>query len=157
MPARTLPELSPRFETRGAQRLVGSSRRYTMETRVKIPQQWQETAEEIGQAMFDVPCYGACYDFEDHSFSYLVGLADDGRLDTEGLDHLTLPAGEYAGFDHEGHISTIADTWTGIFEVWMPNAKVSPTDGPEFELYSKEFDLEKPGGVSIWIPINRTV
>ena len=156
MPTQPLPTVSPRFETRGAQRLVGSSRRYTMETRVRIPQQWQETAEDIGHAMYDVPCYGACYDFQDDTFSYLVGIVDDGRLDTEGLDHLTLPAGEYAVFDHEGHISTISETWSAIFEAWMPNAAVAPTEGPEFELYSNEFDLEKPGGVSIWIPIKRT-
>ncbi len=103
-----------------------------------------------------IETFGACFDFKDDSFSYLCGFVDDGRIDTEELDHLVLPAGEYAVFDHEAHISTISDTWSAIFEGWMPEAQVVPGEGPEFEHYAADFDPEKPGRVSICIPIVRT-
>ncbi|MEM7753092.1 MAG: GyrI-like domain-containing protein, partial [Pseudomonadota bacterium] len=123
--------------------------------RNKVPAFWQEAAAEIGDAIYGVETYGVSYDFEDEAFTYMVALADDGRLDTEHLNHLVLPAGEYAVFAHEGHISGIGNTWSAIFEAWMPGADVSPADGPEFELYEPNFNLEKPGGVAIWIPIIR--
>lgn len=155
MPSQDHPVLTPRFETRTETRLVGIARRYTMETRSAIPRQWETAKDEIGPGFFGIPTFGACFDFRDDAFTYLCGLVDDGRVDTERLDHVTLPAGEYAVFAHKGHISDIAETWTAIFETWMPEADVSPGEGPEFELYDKDFDPEKPGGVSIWIPVGR--
>ena len=155
LPQTQHPALSPRFVERADTRLVGLSRRFTMETRAQIPQHWLEEVSEIGHAMHDVPTFGAAHDFDGEHFSYLVGIRDDGRLDTERLDHVLLPKGEYAVFEHAGHISTISETWTAIFEAWLPNSGVTPTDGPEFEQYETHFDPEKPGGVSIWIPITR--
>ncbi len=156
MPTAKHPKLSPRFETRPQVRLAGISRRYSMETRARIPKQWDDFAADLGQAVMGIETFGACFDFKDDSFSYLCGFVDDGRIDTEALDHLVLPAGEYAVFDHEAHISTISDTWSAIFEAWMPEAQVVPGEGPEFEHYAADFDPEKPGRVSICIPIVRT-
>ncbi len=155
MPSSEHPELAPRFETRPQVRLAGVARRYTMETRAKIPKQWEEFASDLGSAVMGIETFGACYDFKDDGFSYLCGFVDDGRIDTEGLDHLILPAGEYAVFDHDAHVSTISDTWSAIFEAWMPEAKVSPGEGPEFEHYAKDFDPAKPGRVSVCIPVVR--
>lgn len=155
MPSGENPTLTPRFETRPQVRLAGVARRYTMETRAKIPKQWEEFASDLGPAVMDIETFGACYDFEDDGFSYLCGFVDDGRIDTEELDHLVLPAGEYAVFDHPAHISTISDTWSAIFEAWMPEAKVSHGEGPEFEHYAKDFDPAKPGRVSVCIPVIR--
>ncbi len=155
MPATTPLQVTARFETLKEIRLRGRARRHTMETRHRIPQQWQEVAQEMGEAMAEVPCYGACYGFEGDAFTYLVGINSDVPNDAPDLDELTLPAGEYAVFEHEGHISTISQTWAAIFETWMPSSGVAPGEGPEFELYSTEFDMTKSGGVSIWIPVTR--
>ncbi|MEM9425969.1 MAG: AraC family transcriptional regulator [Pseudomonadota bacterium] len=149
------PKLDPAFVTRPEQRLVGLSRRFTMATRNQVPQFWQEAAAEIGQAMYGVETFGATYDFEGEAFTYMVAIADDGRIDTEHLNHLVLPAGDYAVFSHEGHISTIGDTWSAIFDAWASSADVTFADGPEFEHYAADFSLEAPGGVSICIPIKR--
>ncbi|MDJ0637642.1 MAG: AraC family transcriptional regulator [Paracoccaceae bacterium] len=147
--------VTPRFVDRGATRLVGVARRYSMAERAKIPAQWIEAIDEIGPAIYNTETYGACYDFEGENFTYMVGLVDDGRIDTERFDHVELAAGTHAVFDHEGHISTIADTWASIFDAWAPGADVALREGPEFELYSVDFDPEKPGGASIWIPIEK--
>ena len=155
MPNTEQPKLVARIETRPSLRLAGLSRRYTMATRAAIPRQWEEFAAELGDAVKGIETFGACYDFHDDSFSYLCGFVDDGRVDTEPLDHLTIPGGDYAVFDHDAHISTISETWSAIFETWVPKADVAPGEGPEFEHYAKDFDVGKPGGVSVCIPIVR--
>ena len=153
MPTTDLPKVTARFEQRPEVRLAGVSRWFTLETRARIPALWEEVVADIGHVMRGNITFGACYDFGEDGFTYMVGFVDDGRIDTEHLDHVTLPAGDYAVFDHDGHISTIDETWTAIFEGWMPTAEVSPGEGPEFELYSKDFDPAKPGGVSVNIPV----
>ena len=144
-----LPE--PEMKTFEGRALIGRSGRYTMETRAKIPALWERTASEVGPRMFGNETYGVSYNFDADSFDYFVGFEDDGLGDD--LDRLVLPAGPHAVFQHEGHISTIAETWAAIFDQWAQEAKVELASGPEFELYAKDFDVAKPGGVSIWIPV----
>lgn len=135
-------------------RVVGRARRFTLEDRPRIPAFWEEVIEEIGQYMWGHDTFGVSYDFgEDEAMTYMVGFADDGRCDSSDLDHLELVPGRYAVFDHAGHISTIAQTWAGIFDGGLEKAGVAPRGGPEFELYGKEFRPEKAGGVSVWVPV----
>lgn len=156
MPDTSHKTLTPRFVTRPEQRLVGRNKRVSPATISEIPKHWNDTAADLGSAMNGIETYGACHSFDDGDFTYLVGMVDDGRVDTERLDHLVLPAGTYAVFDHDAHISSIHATWTSIFEAWFPTADYAPTSDPEFELYEANFDLETPGGVSIWIPVKPT-
>lgn len=153
MPTTDLPKVTPRIEKRPELRLAGMSRRFTLETRARIPALWEEVAAELGHVMRGHVSFGVCYDFGEEGFRYLAGFVDDGRIDTERLDHVVLPAGNYAVFDHAGHISTIDGTWTAIFEDWMPNSDMAPGEGPEFELYAVDFDPATAGGVSVCIPV----
>lgn len=135
-------------------RVVGRARRFSLEERSRVPAFWEEVIEEIGQYMWGNETFGVSYDFdEQEAMTYMVGFADDGRCDSSELDHLELVPGRYAVFDHAGHISTIAQTWAGIFDGGLAKAGVAPRGGPEFELYTKEFRPETPGGVSIWVPV----
>jgi len=135
-------------------RIVGRARRFALEERPRIPAFWEEVIDEIGQFMWGNDTFGVSYDFDDQeAMTYMVGFADDGRCDSSELDHLQLVPGRYAVFDHAGHISTIAQTWAGIFDGGLDKAGVTLRDGPEFELYGKEFRPETPGGVSIWVPV----
>lgn len=143
----------PKIMTSPGYRIVGIAQRYTFAERTKIPALWERAIQEIGPAMFGTETYGVSYDFEDGAFKYLVGILDDGRVDTERLEHIALPAGRYAVFEHEGHISEIASTWSAIFENWAPDSGETIADGPEYELYAKDFSIEKPGGPAIWIPL----
>ena len=146
------PFQPPRFETHPGMRLVGQSDRFTPETRPSIPGLWDRVVEEFGPSMMDTVTFGVCHDFDGHDFTYFVGMADDGGA--AGLpETLRIPEGKYAVFDHPGHISTISETWSSIFETWLPGAGVSVTDGPEFECYAKDFSPEGEGRVSIWIPV----
>ena len=142
----------PRFETRPGLRLVGKADRFTPETRGSIPGLWDRVVAEFGPSMMNKETFGVCHDFDGHDFTYFVGMADDGGA--SGLPEiLNLPEGRYAVFDHAGHISTISETWSSIFERWLPSAGVSVTEGPEFECYAKDFSPEGEGRVSIWIPV----
>lgn len=154
MPENVHSPLAPRRVTRAAPlRIFGVTRRVTHATVSEIPLIWDQATREMVLPMNGVETYGACFDFEGDSFTYMAGLVDDGRIDTEHFDHLVLPAGDYAVFDHEGHISSINETWAALFEGWFPGADVTPTAEPEFEVYAADFDAGKAGGVSIWIPV----
>ncbi len=131
--------------------LIGRSARFSMAERSKIPAFWQRTAEEIGPRMYGAETFGVSYDFEEDAFRYMVAIESDG--DAEGLERKSIPAGRYAVFEHHGHISGIANTWNTIFEQWMPASGEEIADGPEFEHYEKDFDLQGTRGVSIWIPL----
>lgn len=133
--------------------LVGKSERFTPETRAKIPGHWDACVSTFGHSLRGKVTFGACHDIDDDAFSYLVGVADDGR-DVDGRpDRLRIPPSRYAVFRHHGHISTIADTWSAIFDDWLPEAKLTPTGGSEFERYDHDFDPAEPGKVAIWIPV----
>ena len=134
--------------------LVGKSKRFTPETRAKIPGHWDACVESFGEILMGHVTFGACHDFDDETFSYLVGVADDGRTIEDRPDRLDIRPGRYAVFRHHGHISTIADTWSAIFNDWLPDAGLTPAGTTEFERYDADFDPAKPGKVAIWIPVN---
>lgn len=150
-PARNLPE--PRLETIGKLRLVGRARRFTLDGRIGIPGFWTETAGAYGDVMDGGETFGVCHDFDgDENFGYFIGWPDDGAAHPD-LDRLEVPAGTFAVFPHRGHISTIGETWDGIFANWMPKAGMQIADGPQFERYVPGFDPAKPDGVAVWIPV----
>lgn len=151
MEPNALPRPEPRYVDFTGRTLIGRKARFTPETRPKIPALWESTIEETGTRMFGRETFGVCSNFDGDAHDYMVAFDDDGEAD--GLDRMTLPAGRYAVFEHQGHISSISETWAAIFDQWMPNADEEVTDGPEFEFYAKDFDPNGEGRVSIWIPV----
>lgn len=148
-----LPELTPRYEMLPETRLIGLAGNFSMADRSKIPAFWNDAVDRLAPAIYEPPQYGVSYGFDDESFSYMVAVADKGQVFGEDLEAMTLPAGRYAVFDHEGHISQIGTTWEAIFSHWAGTADVSIGEGPEFEKYGPDFSPEGSGGVSIWIPV----
>lgn len=154
MPGTPVPPADPTFTDAPARSLLGLSGRFTMDTRMRIPALWDTFASGWGRLLAGKQTYGVCYDFaEDGSFSYLAG-SDAAHLPAdEGLDRVGIPAGRYAVFPHAGHVSTIGQTWEGIFSAWAPGAGVKIDDRPEFELYDADFDPQGSGKVAVWIPV----
>ena len=145
------PLSEPRFVTFDGKSVIGRKGRFTPEERPKVPALWESTIEEIGSRMFGIETFGVSFNFDGGTMDYLVGIEDDG--DADGLDRIELPAGRYAVFEHDRHISSIGETWQGIFDQWAPSSGVTFREGPEFELYQADFHPEKPGGVTIWVPV----
>lgn len=143
--------LSAKIADAESRTIIGRAARFTPEERPKVPAFWDKTIEELGHRMIGRETFGVSYNFDDDTFEYLVGFEDDG--DGEGLDRIKISSGRYAVFEHVGHISEIPDTWESIFDQWLPHSKEILGEGPEFECYKAEFHPEKPGNVSIWIPL----
>jgi len=78
---------------------------------------------------------------------------DDSANHPAEFRRVTLPKKKYVVFSHGGHISTIRDTWDGIWSKWAPKAGVRIANAPRFERYSESFDPAGIGGVEIWIPL----
>ncbi|WP_172300247.1 GyrI-like domain-containing protein [Pseudoruegeria sp. HB172150] len=147
------------MELREPRRIAGSAVGYDAESRREIPAQW----EMLDPAMYGEPYptdwYGVCYMFEEGMrFHYLAGaeVPADWEL-PEGMAEVTLPPGRYAVVEHRGHISELGETWAWFFSEWVDEQSgYSLGQGPQFELYGREFDPETgEGGLEIWFPVER--
>jgi AraC family transcriptional regulator len=148
---------APRIEQSKPMLIAGLSERYTDETSVRIPAQWQRFTPWLGNIPGQVGnvAYGViCNTDEDGNTEYITGVEVAGfsGLPKE-FTHLRLPARKYAVFFHAGHISTIRATWAGIWNQKQANG-MQIADAPSFERYDERFDpATGNGGVEIWVPV----
>lgn len=135
--------------------LLGKSGLFTIETRPRIPALWSEVAGRWGHIMQGKGTYGVCYGFqEDGAFRYMPAFDASLTDERDGLETLDIPTQLHAVFEHRGHVSSIAETWDGIFANWAPGSEYDVISAPEIEYYRPEFDPAKPGNIEIWIPIS---
>lgn len=147
----------PRIETRSEMTILGLQRVYgNGESAAGIPNQWQEFVSYIGHLpnQKSGETYGVCR-MLDGGMQYVCGVEVSAETDApEGLFKLHLEPQTYAVFEHEGHVSTIRQTWTTIFQNWLPSADIDRADAPDFEWYSADFDpVSGNGRIEIWIPV----
>ena len=144
----------PEVESMPERRLRGLMRRYTMETRAAIPGQWADYNATVPEPV-PLPSgwFGICRGVGDQGdFDYLCGV--DQVEGGEGPDAITLPAGRYARFATNAHISTMQAAWAEIVGYWMGQPGLSPASGPQAEFYPPAFDGQTgEGGYEIWIPL----
>lgn len=148
----------PQFVDRPETLVGGLNASYTMETRTRIPQQWNHFAPRIGSVPGQVggDSYGVSWNFKaDSDFQYLAGVAiADAALLPADLTSVVLPAGRYAVFQHSGHVSTMARTLDTIWSKWVPKCGLNISPGPCFERYTTEFNsCTGLGGMELWIPL----
>jgi len=148
----------PRIEVGRPRVVAGLSERYTCETSVNIPRQWQR----LGPYFYNVPnvlgadAYGVCYNFDESGrFDYLFGFDVRSKLElTDDLKSVYIGEQRYAVFMQRDHISQIRNTMNTIWNDWMPNCGYKGVNAPEFELYTKDFNPEtRMGGLEIWKPL----
>ena len=151
----------PVVETREAQRLAGLTQRYNLANRDSIPQQWQrfdpffvELLPHTGGESF-----GVCGNYEesDGGFDYFCAVPLPKAVDAlPGLTEMTLPAGRYVRFKHEGHISGIRNTCAAVYETGMPALGEEP-DTRWFDIleyYGADFDPGTGmGTVEVWLKL----
>jgi len=148
----------PRFEHAKDMLLGGVSESYTLETRAKIPAQWERFAPSIGKVPGQISpvSYGVCWNVAPgRGFDYLSGVE---VTDAKGLPAeyktVRLPAREYAVFTHRGPVSAIDKTIDKIWNDWAPQAGLKVASAPCFERYGQEFNPQTGmGGMEIWIPL----
>lgn len=154
--------MTPRFEHKDAFTVVGIARQFTMENNT-IPQLWDDFNQrnkEIKHALYEA-AIGVCYyapDYQkDSSFTYMAGwivtLADDIP---EGMSAHTLPACDYAVFEHKGALDTLQKTYDYIFREWLPASEYEMAIQDDFEWYDERFKYGAPESVmEIWIPVKK--
>ena len=148
-----------RFAEGRAMLLAGVRRMHTFGGATEsIPAQW-EALSGLGPlpGQQGTTAYGAiCFaNPETQEFEYLSGyeVASFDALPRE-VGRMRVPVQHYAVFTHEGHVSTLRDTWGAIWDDWLPRSGRQPANTPDFEVYDARFDLQTGlGTIEIWIPI----
>jgi AraC family transcriptional regulator len=141
--------------------LAGLRRRHRFaEAARAIPAQWAAFGAlgvlpgQVGRTAYGVI---ASSDVAAQSFEYLCGVqVDDLASVPAGLDRMRVPAAQYAVFAHDGHVTTLRETWDRIWREWLPASGMTPAPTPDFERYDERFDPDTGlGGMEIWFPVVR--
>jgi AraC family transcriptional regulator len=149
----------PAFQDSPERLIAGLNQRYTSETRVGIPQQWERfmaraatIPDQAGSTFYGVCCNGT----PDGSFDYLTGVevSAAAQLPPE-FSSLKLDPRRFAVFAHTGHVSAIPRMMDTIWNEWVPDCAVKiDRTSPCFERYTPEFNPRTGlGGMEIWIPL----
>ena len=145
-------------EAKEARRIVGSNSSYTIQTRGLIPDQWSEWEYHKVEGVVSNDVYGVSHSFaKGPKFDYLCGLpVEDDAPVPEGQSEIVIPAGTYAVYVHDGHISSLSSLFDAIICGDAPKRGWTFGAGPQFELYGDEFDgSTSTGKVELWFPIIR--
>jgi len=152
----------PVVEDRPALRIAGLSSYFTFQTMDAIPHLWQRFGQYLPEMRIDgpPPAFGISGPMPEGSegFDYFAGAPlPKGGDPLPGLIEMTLPAGTYARFTHEGHISGIRATCAAIYEAGIPELGREP-DNRWFsfvEYYGPDFEPSTGmGTVEVWVKLN---
>lgn len=147
----------PRIVENPAFRVVGISAQCSFENTSAIPTLWQNfNAREDEVASAAGAAYGVCCDADGTgTFRYVAGMEADQDLSIpKGMSDVHVPAGRYAVFEHQGHVSGLPKTVYSIWNKALSDNDLSPRFAPDFEVYDKRFDVQTGRGlVEIWIPV----
>jgi AraC family transcriptional regulator len=93
---------------------------------------------------------------------YLAGFeVRESAMLPQDFSCIEIPANEYAVFSHDGHVSTLRNTFESVFRQWLPNSgfEIAATAGGEpylLERYGEQFDpVTGTGEIEIWVPVCR--
>lgn len=157
--AKTLGLAMPRFEDGKELLIAGLNERYTFETRVNIPTQWERLCPHLDRVPGQVgqATYGVSWNCEPKvSFDYLAGVevCDTTNLPAE-FTSVRLPAQRYAVFSHSLHVSKLPETIDAIWRKWVPDCGLACEEDC-IERYTAEFNPNTGlGGMEIWVPLKK--
>lgn len=77
------------------------------------------------------------------NYAACVQVADTNSL-PQNLDIITVPAGDYAEFVHEGPVSELFRTCDNIYRSWFPGSGLLMGEGPMVEVYPENFRGDEP-------------
>jgi AraC family transcriptional regulator len=158
--ARVRPSLVPPWLTQAPPiRAVGLCGRHSFEKVIGIPIQWQTFMEShyghIPHRVDDIPIGIQQPADEDGGFDYICAaeVTAPGHV-PDGLQRIEIPARRCAVFEHRGHVSTLFDTYSAIWNEELQSHGWTPAHGPIIERHSPSFDPETgEGGLALWVPL----
>jgi AraC family transcriptional regulator len=138
--------------------VVGLGIDCTFEDTGSIPRLWHDFNDRAAEMRTteNAAAYGVCVSADaEGRFHYVAGLeaAPDATV-PGGMERIAIPAGPYAVFTHNAHISEIGNTVYTIWNKSLPDLGLSHRQAPDFERYDRRFDPKTGRGpVEIWIPV----
>ncbi len=103
--------------------------------------------------------YGLCRvpaGLPEGEFEYICALPVREPSDVpEGMVARSLPDMQVAVFTHQGSAQTLGETYTNIYQKWLPEAGLEPLEiGFDMELYNQDFKNFAPDSVMyIYVPV----
>ncbi len=148
----------PKIEMSPALVLAGRNGTFSLTPDAGIRHLWDKLMEDYGQIEGQVgfKAFGVCHNFDGKGhMDYLAAVQVVNAGDVPGyLYTLIIPARKVAIFNHPGKVDGISTTWSKIFSEWLPAANLVVASGPQFEVYSHDFDADKGTGfIEIHIPV----
>lgn len=152
------PLAPPRIQQSDAFLICGFSQQYKCGQMAGIPAQWERFVPYLGHIPGQVGnvAYGVVYNSDEAgNFDYLCGveIAEFRSLPQE-FTRLRVAPQTYAVFEHRDHISSIASTWSYVWNQGLSDAGYKAVDGPVLERYGPEFDGRTGlGGLELLVPV----
>ena len=148
----------PRFVSSPPMIVVGLTERHSFGATQGIPGQWQRFMkhyDHIANKTQPIPLGVSTNMDADGNFEYIAAVEVSKVAELpKGLGQFRIPAQHYAVFRHSGHVSAIGETYSAIWNDWLPASDRKAADGPCLERYPETFDTRTGlGGVDIWIPL----
>lgn len=150
----------PRFERAGELKFIGLGEPFGFGETAHIPNQWRRFMAEfypkIGYKSQEIPLGIVTSGSEgDTDLRYTCAVEVSRFADiAAGLVTLTVGPASYAVFPHDRHISELPQTYSAIWNDWLPANGRKPAEGPSFERPNPTFDTRTgEGGVRLWIPL----
>ena len=149
---------APQFISANEICCIGMSEHYMFGATEGIPGQWQRfmaVASGIPNRIQGIPIGVAMTVDAEGNFDYLCAVQVTAfTAEPSELVQLRIPARRYAVFEHRDHVATLWQTYTAIWDEWLPTHDMTSADAPSIERHKETFDPRTGnGGVDVWIPI----
>ena len=128
----------------------------------EIAKMWGEFVQRLGeiQTNNEYETFGVCSippGLPEGDFEYVAGMqtAEDAPV-PEGMVKRTIPAYQYAVFEHVGALATLGETYRSIHEVGLPQAGLKPLeDGLDMEVYDDRVfnDFSPESILYLYVPV----
>ena len=89
-------------------------------------------------------------------FEYVCALpVVEAEVVPAGMVSRTIPDMKVAVFEHHGSVEKLGETYTNIYQKWLPAAGLQPLEnGFDMELYKEDFTFFAPDSVMyIYVPV----
>jgi AraC family transcriptional regulator len=149
--------VEPKMVDKPAFTVVGMKIR-TRNEHGEVPRLWYEFVPRFAEVKGVTnrnEAYGVLdnFDPETRELDYLAGLevGSAGEI-PEGMTSLKIPAQTYAVFTTT--LPDLMDTLRKIHREWLPKSGFEHTEGPDLEVYGREFDpQDETSKIYIYIPV----
>ena len=142
---------APNIEDRPALRVAGLSIPCSKDKIAEITPLWTKfNAMFFEDGLDQSAAYGVSYNVaDDGTFDYMAAAQLAGDTAPKGMNTLDIPAGRYAVFEHNGHVSDMPKMFHTIWNKSMSEQGLTPRCAPEYECYDKRFDPQTGRGTMV--------